>query len=144
MAIRRVIEQYNERLSEGYRSLDMDGMRSVATQLQAEDEYIHMSSLAEGGVRLDPELQDLEFLVVSVESTTATAETRETWDYRHYARADGKLVQEQQDLVYHLAWDLERDGNRWLVSEVRAVSATSAVEPKILSTITPTPAPQMP
>lgn len=139
-AVRATIERYNVLLTTGYRTLDMNPIQEVATQLQAETEYIHMSSLAEGGIRLDPELKDLEYLTVSVEATSATAETRETWDYRHYSRATGELVTEQRGLIYHLAWDLVREpGGPWLVSDVRAISATSTAEPSVFGTITPTP-----
>lgn len=138
--VRRAIQRYNDRLAEGYRTLNMNGMREVADQLQAEDEYIHMSSLAEGGVQLDPQLKDIRFLSVSVESTAAHAETRETWDYRHYARTTGKLVLEQKGLVYDLAWDLSKQADgAWLVTDVRAISATATVPPNIVGTVTPTP-----
>lgn len=139
-SIQRTIERYNQLLTEGYRSLNMNPMQEVATSLQAQDEYIHMSSLAEGGVRLDPALKSMTFQRVSIESTSATAETREVWDYRNYSRANGELVSEQKGLVYVLAWDLARqpDG-KWLVSDVRAISSTSTSEPTVYSTVTPTP-----
>lgn len=139
-AVRDVIRRYNQMIIQGYRALNMNGMSQVATKLQSEDEYIFMSSLAEGGVRLDATLKDLEFLAVSVETTSATAETRETWDYKHYSRADGTLVREERGLVYQLAWDLEKQpSGAWLVSDVRAISATSTGEPAQLETLTPAP-----
>lgn len=139
-AIRTTLGRYNELLTQGYRALDMNQMREVATPAQAESEYIHMSSLAEGGVRLDPTLKRLDFLSVSIEATSATAETQETWDYRHYSRTSGELVLEETGLVYHLAWDLEKQPTgQWLVSDVRAISTTSTTEPAQLGTTTPTP-----
>ncbi|MDO8915017.1 MAG: hypothetical protein Q7W16_02900 [Coriobacteriia bacterium] len=139
-AIRATITRYNTLLADGYRALNMNAMREVADQIQAETEYIHMSSLAEGGIRLDSQLKKLEFVRVSVEATSAQAETRETWDYRQYSRATGALVLEQKGLVYHLAWDLARqDGGTWLVTDVRAVSSTTTVEPNVVGTITPVP-----
>ncbi|MHB1016431.1 MAG: hypothetical protein ACYC2X_00875 [Coriobacteriia bacterium] len=138
--MRATITSYNAFLADGYRTLDMNNMREVATQLQAEDEYIFMSSLAEGGVRLDPKLQELEFLSVSIEATAAVAETRETWDYRHYSRADGSLMLEQLGLIYVLAYDLEQQADgRWLVSDVRALDSTATVEPNRIATPTPVP-----
>jgi len=133
--VQRVIRRYNVLLADGYRSLNMSAMREVAGQLQAEDEYVHMASLAEGGVRLDSQLKTLDFLKISVEATSATAETRERWDYRRYSRQTGDLVLEQKDLIYHLAWDLEQqpDG-RWLVTDVRAISTTAAAEPSVVGT----------
>lgn len=139
-AIRATIQRYNQLLTEGYRSLNMNPMQEVADKLQAESEYIHMSSLAEGGIRLDPELKELRFVSVSVEATSAQVETKETWDYRHYSRTTGRLVLEQKGLVYDLAWDLSRKpGGKWLVSDVRAIGATTAVEPTVFGTTTPTP-----
>lgn len=139
-AIRATIVRYNELLSQGYRSLNMNPIQEVATQLQSEDEYIYMSSLAEGGVRLDPELVDQKFTRVSVETTSAEAETTETWNYRHYDRKTGKLVLEQKDLVYRLAWDLEKHSDgRWYVSDLRAIDATTSVPPTVGATRTPSP-----
>ncbi len=137
-AIRSTIQRYDEILADGYRSLNMNGMREVASQLQAEDEYIHMSSLAEGGVRLDPTLRDLRFVKVSVEGTSALAETRETWDYRHYSRKTGALVLTQEGLVYDLSWDLTRVGDgSWQVTDVRAISATATVPASQVGTLAP-------
>jgi hypothetical protein len=49
-------------------------------------------------------------------------------------------VVEQKGLVYHLAWDLSRESSgTWLVTDVRAISATTTVPPTVLGTITPTP-----
>lgn len=139
-AVRDVISRYNQMIIQGYRALNMNGMSQVATRLQSEDEYVFMSSLAEGGVRLDATLKDLKFLKVSVEETSATAETREVWDYKHYGRDDGKLRLEESGLVYHLAWDLEKQSTgEWLVSDVRAISTTSTGEPPQLETATPVP-----
>lgn len=138
--VRATVLRYNELLTQGYRSLDMNPLQEAATNLQSEDEYIFMSSLAEGGIRLDATLKDIQFVKVSVEGTAASAETSETWDYRQYGRADGKLILDQKGLVYHLAWDLERQPNgRWLVSDVRAISATTTTDPSVFGTITPTP-----
>lgn len=137
-AVRRTILRYDDLLTQGYRSMNMNPMAEVATDLQAQDEYIHMSSLAEGGVRLDPELKDIQFVKVSVEATSAKAETRETWDYKQYSRADGKLALVQKGLIYELAWDLVRkDQGHWLVEDVRAISATSTAQPEVIETITP-------
>ncbi|MRS13116.1 MAG: hypothetical protein EG823_08640 [Actinobacteria bacterium] len=139
-AIRALIVQYNETLISGYRTMDMNPMQEVATLEQAEDEYIYMSSLAEGGVRLDATLVDLAFVRFSIETMSAQVETRETWDYRHYGREDGKLLLMQEGLIYDLAYDLEKQADgRWLVSDVRAISATSTVEPTRIATPTPIP-----
>ncbi len=139
-AVRSTILKYNELLAAGYRSMNMTPMLEVATQAQAESEYIHMSSLAEGGVRLDPTLVSLDFVTVSVEATSAQVETRETWDYRHYQRDTGALLLEQKGLIYELAYDLEKqEDGRWLVSDVRAISSTATVEPTVIATPTAIP-----
>lgn len=139
-AIKSTIRSYNSLLASGYRTMDMSKLRQAAGELQAEDEYIHMASLGEGGMRLDPELLKLEFLRVSIEGTSAVVETRETWHNRQYSVATGKLVKDEEGLQYHLAWNLSKliEG-RWLVEEIRAVSVTSTVEPTVYGTITPLP-----
>lgn len=141
--VRATIQRYDTLLAQGYRTMNMGPMREVATQLQAEAEYIHMASLGEGGVRLLPELKSLEFGKVSIESTRATAETRETWDYTHESVQTGKVLLVQPGQRYVLAWDLEKQANgRWLVSDVRAISSTSTVQPTRVATPTPvSPAP---
>lgn len=125
--VRNTITRYDRILAEGYRSMDMSRIRQVAEELQSEDEYVHMSALGEGGVRLLPLLRDRRFLKVSVEATSARVETRERWDYTHEDIKTHKTVLVQKGLVYELAWDLARhaDGH-WYVTDVRSVSATSA------------------
>lgn len=124
------VVRYDRLLAEGYRTMDMSRLRQVATELQAEDEYIHMSALGEGGVRLLPLLRSMEFIEVSVEATTARIQTRETWDYRHEDRVSREVLLVQSDLVYTLVWDLVRDDQgRWIVDDVRAIDATSASPP---------------
>jgi hypothetical protein len=125
--VRATIQRYDTLLAQGYRSMNMNGIREVATQLQAESEYIHMASLGEGGVRLLPDLRSLEFVKVSVEGTAALVETLETWDYTHVNPTTGAVIQEQKGLVYRLAWDLNKEADgRWLVSDVRAIESTTA------------------
>lgn len=132
------IIRYDRLLAEGYRSMDMSRIRQVANELQSEDEYIHMSSLGEGGVRLLPYLKHFEFLSVNVDGSAAHAQTRETWDFRHESVATHKVVLVQKDLIYDVAWDLARqpDG-RWLVTDARVPYSTSTVEPSRLGTATP-------
>jgi hypothetical protein len=128
--VRGTVERYNTLLAQGYRSMDMGPIAEVATQVQAETEYIHMSSLAEGGVRLLPELRDLKFVEVSVEQTTALVTTLETWDYTHVDPASGAVIRSTTGLTYRLAWDLIKgtDG-RWVVSDVRAIEASTTGPP---------------
>ena len=132
------VTRYNRLLSEGYRTMDMSRLREVADELQAEDEYIHMSALGEGGVRLLPVLKDRKFVKVSVEATSASVETLETWDYTHEARDSRKVLLVQKGMVYDMAWDLTlRSNGQWYVTDVRAVSATSTQSPQRVATPTP-------
>lgn len=133
--VRGTVLRYNRLLAEGYRTMDMDRLRQVADELQAEDEYIHMSSLAEGGVRLLPYLKHFEFLSVHVEGSSARVETRETWDFLHEGRESRVIVLEQRDLTYEVAWDLAAAGDgRWYVTDVRVMSSTSTVPPSLPTT----------
>lgn len=129
--VRATVLRYNRLLAEGYRILDMSALREVATELQAETEYIHMSAVGEGGVRLLPRLVSAEFVDVSIEGTAALVVTRETWDYAHESNPGRDVRLVQQGLVYDLAWDLtQADDGLWYVSDIRSVSATSAAEPQ--------------
>jgi hypothetical protein len=47
--VRSTIERYNTLLAQGYRTMNMTAMNEVATQVQAETEYIHMSSSSSSG-----------------------------------------------------------------------------------------------
>jgi hypothetical protein len=135
--VRNTVVRYNRLLAEGYRSMDMGRLRQVADELQSEDEYIHMSSLGEGGVRLLPYLKHFEFLNVSVESTSARVQTRETWDFVHEGTATHEVVLVQNEMTYDLAWDLAaRADGRWYVTDVRVMSASSTVEPSRTGTPT--------
>lgn len=136
--VESTITRYDRLLGEGYRSMDMTQMRQVTDQLQAEDLYIHMSALGEGGVRLLPTLRSLELLDVSIEATSATATTRELWDYRHEDRVTREIVFIQRGQSYELVWDLvRRSDGAWLVSDVRAIEATSTSPPERLGTPMP-------
>lgn len=132
--VQAVVTRYDRLLAEGYRTMDMNRLRQVSEQLQGEDEYIHMSALAEGGVRLLPVLTEQEFTQVSVEATSAQVQTRETWDYMHEGRVTREITFVQRAMVYELVWDLvlTSDG-RWVVSDVRALETTSSAPPERLS-----------
>lgn len=131
--VKAVVLRYDRLLAEGYRTMDMNRLQQVAEQLQGEDEYIHMSALGEGGVRLLPVMTDQEFTEVSVEATSAQVQTRESWDYVHEDRITRETILIQRGMVYELVWDLvlASDG-RWLVSDVRALEATSTIPPEQL------------
>lgn len=136
--VESTVVRYNRLLAEGYRAMDMTRMRDVADELQAEDEYIHMAAMGEGGVRLLPILKELEFLEMSIEDTAAYVETRERWDYSHEDRRTREVVLIQRDLIYELAWDLAKgEDGRWLVTDVRAVEATTTVPPERLGMPSP-------
>ena len=136
--VEAVVTRYDRLLAEGYRTMDMGRLREVAEELQAEDEYVHMSALGEGGVRLLPVLKERKFVKVSVEATSATVETREVWDYTHEARTTRKVLLVQKGMVYDMAWDLalHPDG-RWYVVDVRALSTTSTAPAQQIATPTP-------
>lgn len=133
--VRATVVRYNRLLAEGYRLMDMSALREVATEFQAETEYIHMSAVGEGGVRLLPQLISEEFVDISVEGTAAVVVTRETWDYMHESHPGRVVLLVQRELVYDLAWDLvQAEDGAWYVSDIRSVSATSTGEPERFGT----------
>ncbi len=132
--LKDTIKRYNELLIRGYRTMDMNIMREVATEWQAETLYIHMAAMAEGDSRLEARLKKLEFVDINFESASkAVVRTREVWDYAHYSIKTGAKTLEEKDFIYELGYHLEKqkDG-RWLVARVVAIKTSDAKEDRPL------------
>lgn len=124
------VARYDHLLAAGFRGAAMDRLIQVADDLQAEDEYIHMSAVGEGGVRMLPLLRQFEYTSVSIEATSALIETREVWDYVQQDITTQQEISVQPGVLYELAWDLEIDDDgSWRVMDVRAITATSTTAP---------------
>lgn len=126
-AVRGIIMRYNQLLSEGYRSLNMNPLQEVATPEQATRLYYHMAALGEGKIRMDSTLKNIEFVRVAFpKSDEATVSTRETWDFAHLDIGTGKKVYEERDFVYEMEYSLKSANGRWIIYNVTTLGGKGA------------------
>jgi hypothetical protein len=127
--IESIIVGYNRALAEGYRRLNMSGLRQFATTDQATSEYSHMAALGEAHIRLDSQLQDIRVQQASFTGTdTAQATTVERWFYRQISIDTTKALAE--DVTnYKLRYDLTLIGSDWLVGRIVAIETSEGVRP---------------
>jgi hypothetical protein len=121
--VRLTVERYNALLAQGYRNLNMTGLQEVASKDEAEKAYVHMAALSEGKSRLISQLNKISYL--SLEFPTPDScrlATDERWDFAQEDLASGARSEEQKNFLYHVHYDLERQGGHWLVTRVVANS----------------------
>lgn len=117
--VKDAVRAYNEALVRGYAMMDMDELRGVATPEQAIKEYVLMSALGEGRARMVAHLVRVEFGPVRFsETTSASVDTTETWDYKHVSLDTSQTIRQESGVVYRLRYELVKSGDVWLVSDV--------------------------
>lgn len=122
LAVRGVVERYNELLARGYVTLDMDPLQAVATVEQARKEYTHMASLGESGIALRPKLLSLDFTEITVEESAASALTRELWSYTQVSLGTSETLA-WDSTEYTMRYDLAPDDGKWRVTDVTAIES---------------------
>lgn len=121
------VHDYNTQLIRAFAAHDMNLLSTVATRDQAYTEYYQMAALGESGVTLHATLRDIAFGAVSFSGdASATADTTETWDYRHESLDTSETVREETGIVYHLRYNLVLQDERWLVDAVTSLDAPAA------------------
>lgn len=127
-AVKGAIMRYNQLLSDGYRSLNMNPVQEVATPEQATKLYHHMAALGEGRIRMDSTLKNIQFVKVAFPTNKeATVNTRETWDFTHLDIGTGKKIYEERDFVYEMEYGLKSDGGgHWLIHKVTTLGGEGA------------------
>lgn len=124
--IENVVLRYNELVTQGYRSQNMNPMQEVTTGEQALKLYHHMSALGEGQLRMESKLKDIKFTKVERRSSMdATVETEETWDFTHYRMATNEKYAEEKDFIYRMGYILSKKNGRWIITEVNTIGGTS-------------------
>lgn len=119
--LKGTIMLYNQLLSEGYKSLNMNPLQQAATKRQAETLYIHMAALGEGQVRMESTLKNIQFTEVEIQpENKATVKTKEVWDFKHTSIDKKQLVLHEKDFEYLITYELVKEGPRWLVAKVIA------------------------
>lgn len=121
--VKNVIVRYNQLLSYGYATLNMNPLQEVTTAMQAEKAYSHMAAIGEGGVRMTSQLKTIGFGAVSFPKPgSAVVKTREVWDFAYNDIKTGEKREEEKNFVYLVTYVLENRGGRWLITDITAGS----------------------
>jgi len=124
--VENAVLRYNDLVTQGYRSQNMNPMLEVTTDEQALKLYHHMSALGEGQLRMESKLKDIKFTKVERRSSVdATVETEETWDFTHYRMATNEKYAEEKDFIYRMGYILSKKNGRWIITEVNTIGGTS-------------------
>ena len=116
--LKHVVIQYNTLLAEGYRNLNMVGLRSVATEERAMKANYHMSALSEGKEKMDAAQESISFSNIKIISPNqAELKTREKWEYTHINIDTGEK-KSPISVSYVLKYMLTRENSSWLVSNI--------------------------
>lgn len=128
---KKVVELYNQLLSDSYRSLNMTPLLQVATQEQADKAYIHMAALGEGKARMISKLKKIDFMeVIPLKGGTYRASTKEVWDFAYEDINTGKKNSEVKDFVYFVSYTVENRDGRMVITNVSAISNETDKKPK--------------
>lgn len=121
-AVKATILRYNQLLAEGYANMNMNPLQEVATADQAGKEYRHMAALGEAKIRMEAALKSIEFagIVVSRDGT-ASAVTKEVWDYTHLHVRTRTPGAKQKNVVYALKYELKKENTRWRVASIETI-----------------------
>jgi len=126
-AVKGTIMRYNQLLSDGYRSLNMNPLQEVATPEQATKLYHHMAALGEGKVKMDSTLKDIQFVKVTFpKPDESSVTTREKWDFTHLDIASGRKVYEERDFVYEMEYGLKYVNGHWVIHQVTTLGGEGA------------------
>lgn len=124
--IENVILRYNELVTQGYRTQNMNPMLEITTEEQALKLYHHMSALGEGQLRMESKLKDITFKKIERRGNdAATVETEEIWDFTHYRMATNEKYAEEKDFIYRMGYILSKKNGRWIITEVNTIGGTS-------------------
>jgi hypothetical protein len=124
--VKRTIGRYNELLTAGYLTYDMNPLQEVTTREVATKAYHHMAALGEGKLRMEPAVKKIDFTSIRFPGNDrATAETSETWDFTHIDTTSGRKFAEEKDFMYEMTYTLKRSGGRWIIDRVETIKGTS-------------------
>ena len=128
-AVESAIRSYNARLADAFEAHDMNALNTVATRDQAYTEFYQMAALGESGVTLESTLTAIAFKSVTFSGeASATAETVETWEYRHVSNDTSETVRTESGTEYSLRYELVLQEGRWLVDRVTSLDSTGTSE----------------
>jgi len=119
--LKHVIIQYNKLLADGYRKMNMNDLLTVATKERAMKVYYHMSALGEARIKMDSNMEKIEFKEIKfISPAKAEVRTEEHWDYKHI-NIDTKETVLSRSVNYEMKYTLTRYEDRWLVSDAEII-----------------------
>ena len=125
-AVKGTIGRYNELLSSGYRTFNMNPLQEVTTPEVATKAYHHMAALGEGKLRMESTVKKVKFLSIRFTGKEeAAVETSEIWDFTHVDITTGKTYSQERDFIYDMAYTLKKSGDRWIIERVNTIKGES-------------------
>ena len=121
-AVKGVVMRYTHLVAEGYANMNMTPLREVATVEESTRAYHHMAALGEARTRMISHLKKMEFLeIASPGEGRKVVRTRETWDFMHRHLDSDKVLLEEKDFIYLVTYELQKEGDRWVISRKTAM-----------------------
>jgi len=116
--LQETINTYNGLLADGYRRMDMNHLIQVATPQRARAAYHHMSSLGEGGVKMNS-TQLTSDCSQAKQTSPDKAETicKEQWKYQYQAIENNNSTP-PISIKYTVRYTLAKKKNKWLVANL--------------------------
>ncbi|MEI6702864.1 MAG: hypothetical protein WCL71_04925 [Deltaproteobacteria bacterium] len=117
----KLIQRYNQLLSEGYKTTNMTKLQEVATPELAEKAYYHMAAIGEGKSRMVSELKKLDFVETDCSKpASCRVVTKEIWDFAYADIITGARSNEVKDYRYDVQYVMENKQGRWIITEITA------------------------
>jgi hypothetical protein len=136
---RRLVEEFNNVVSEAYRRCDIRLIDSVVGLNTVEGSRLTglIGVRMDMGISLDAQLLELEIERVETEPDLLRVTTKERWHYRDLGIGTGERVGEESTDRYEMLYLFTKEKDKWMVSETRFVT-----EPMVGRKTTPWEAPQ--
>ena len=131
---RRLVERYNEVVSEAYRRGDVSLVEPVAGPNEGKKLLGLIGVRMDSGITLDPQLISLEVTGVEKVNDEMRVQTKERWKYRDRKIGTGAMVGEESNDYYEMLYLFKKINKVWLVDELRFTS-----EPRVSRTKLPFP-----
>ena len=120
-AARRLVERYNQAVSEAYRRADVNLIDPVVGPNTTEGKRLTglIGVRLDMGITLDAELLSVEVTDVAQNGGELQVRTQERWRYRDRKIGSGEQVGEESSDSYELLYVFRKLDKAWLVAETR-------------------------
>ncbi len=119
--VKETIREYNRLLAEGYKKMDMNDLRKVATREHVEKVYLHMAALGEEGKKMIAIQREIVINKIKfLDRENVEVRTTEVWDYKHIDYIKDEVVRDEKNVSYNLLYKLRKiPYHGWVVEDVR-------------------------